>query len=399
MPEPAPTDVSVERAGAWESIRRELANAPRQAKRGLLLSFLGFDVAIALGVYDIVHDPKPDETLRLFALFFAILGAAALVAAQVVHQLSQGRECNWMLSPISASKGGRRHVGWRGAFIKFGLPKLESEKFHSALLGVPLLALIAVVLLAISVGIMLPMVRRMPIVGGVAIMVAIYMLYAARFVYLTTQFLFRHASEQAEAATRAQAQAAEAHLSALQAQMNPHFLFNALNTVAALVRTNGRAAEETVEHLAEVLRRTLDRSRSNSGSVADEIDYLKAYLAVEQQRYGARLQVQWSVDPASLNLHLPPLTLQPLVENALRHGIGSRLEGGRITIETVRSNGHLQLSVADDGAGFPARYREGTGLGNLRQRLQTLYADNQTLDIDSSAQGTRVHIAIPASEN
>jgi two-component system, LytTR family, sensor kinase len=262
-----------------------------------------------------------------------------------------------------------------------------------------LLALIAVILLAISVGIMLPMVRRIPLVAGVVIMVAVYMLYAARFVYLTTQFLFRHAAEQVEAAARARAQATEAHLSALQAQMNPHFLFNALNTVAALVRTNGRAAEETVEHLAEVLRRTLDRSRSNTGSVADEIDYLKAYLAVEQQRYGARLQVQWSVDPATLDLQLPPLTLQPLVENALRHGIGSRLEGGRITIETVRSNGHLQLSVADDGAGFPARPREGTGLGNLRQRLQTLYANDQTLDIESSAEGTRVNIEIPASEN
>jgi sensor histidine kinase YesM len=390
MPEPAPTDVSVERAGAWQIIRRELANAPRQAKRGLLLSFLGFDAALALGVYDLIHDPKPDETLRLLALFFAILGAAALVAAQVVHQLSQGRECNWLFSG---------HVGRRGAFFKLGFPTLQSEKFHSALLGVPLLALIAVILLAISVGIMLPTVRRVPIVAAVVIMVVLYMLYAARFVYLTTQFLFRHAGEQAEAAARARAEATEAQLAALRAQMNPHFLFNALNTVAALVRTNGRAAEETVEHLAEVLRRTLDRSRSNSGSVADEIDYLKAYLAVEQQRYGARLQVQWSVDPATLNLHLPPLTLQPLVENALRHGIGSRLEGGRISIETVRSNGHLQLTVADNGAGFPARHHEGTGLGNLRQRLQTLYAENQTIGIDSSAQGTRISIEIPASED
>ena len=87
------------------------------------------------------------------------------------------------------------------------------------------------------------------------------------------------------------------------------------------------------------------------------------------------------------------------MENALRHGIGSRLEGGRIIIETVRSNGHLQLTVADDGAGFPARFQEGTGLGNLRQRLQTLYAADQSLEIASTAQGTRIDIEIPASEN
>ena len=390
MPTPETTANPVERFSAWRVIRRELTNAPRAAKRALLMSFLGFDLAIALGVYDLLDDPNPDEAVRLFALFFAILGGAALVAAQVIHQLSQDRECKWLL---------RAGVNRRGAFFKFDFPKLESQKFHSALLGVPLLALIAVILLCMSIGIMLPMAVRKPWIGGLVLMVTAYMLMAARFLHLTTRFLFQHASEQAEAAARAKAEATEAQLTALQAQMNPHFLFNALNTVAALVRTNGRAAEETVEHLAEVLRRTLDRSRSSAGSVADEIEYLEAYLAVEQQRYGTRLQVQWSVDPATLNLHLPPLTLQPLVENALRHGIGSRLEGGRITIETTRSNGHLQLSVTDDGAGFPARFREGTGLGNLRQRLLTLYADHQSLDIDSSAQGSRVHIEIPASEN
>ena len=390
MPTPETTAEPVERPSAWRVIRQELAGAPRSAKRALILSFLGFDAALGLGVYDVLSGTSPDEVVRLSALFFAILGAAALVAAQVIHQLSQDRECKWLVGA---------HVGRRGAFLRFDFPKLDSQKFHSALLGVPLLALIAVILLTMSIGIMLPLVVRRPWVVLFVVMLSAYMLLAARFLHLTTQFLFRHASEQAEAAARAKAEATDAQLSALRAQMNPHFLFNALNTVAALVRTNGRAAEETVEHLAEVLRRTMDRTRSNSGSVADEIDYLKAYLAVEQQRYGARLQVEWSIDPATLNLNLPPLTLQPLVENALRHGIGSRLEGGRITIKTIRSNGHLQLAVADDGAGFPARFKEGTGLGNLRQRLQTLYDAEQSLDIESSAQGTRIDIEIPASEN
>jgi two-component system LytT family sensor kinase len=223
-----------------------------------------------------------------------------------------------------------------------------------------------------------------------------YLYQAVALIVHTSRFLYRHATEQAELAARAQAQATEAQLAALQAQMNPHFLFNALNTVAALVRTNGKEAEHTVEHLSEVLRRTLDRTRSNSGTVAEEIDYLRAYLGVEQQRYGNRLIVEWSVADDALPLALPPLTLQPLVENALRHGIGSKLEGGRVAIAAVRNNGSLQLCVSDDGVGFPARYREGTGLGNLRQRLATLYPQRHELVIDSGTEGSRITLTIPA---
>ena len=390
MPNNETDTEQVEIAGVWSIMRRELMAAPKQARQTLMFSFIAFDLCLAVGVWDALNSPSPGEGMRMFALTFSIFGAAALVAAQVIHQLSQGRECKWMVGA---------HAGRKGVFLQFRFPQLNSVRFNSALSPVLLLSLIAVTLMAISAGIMLPMVKQRPMVGLIVLMIALYTLYAARFLHLTTQFLFKHASEQAEAAARAQAQATEAQLSALQAQMNPHFLFNALNTVAALVRTNDRAAEETVEHLAEVLRRTLDRSRSNVGSVADEVDYLKAYLAVEQQRYGARLQVLWSIDPATLPLYLPPLTLQPLVENALRHGIGSRLEGGHITIATVRSNGHLELSVSDDGAGFPARYNEGTGLGNLRQRLATLYAERQHVDIESSTEGARIRIEIPASEN
>ena len=178
--------------------------------------------------------------------------------------------------------------------------------------------------------------------------------------------------------------------------MNPHFLFNALNTIASLVRTDARAAEATTENLAAILRRTLDRSRSTVSTVEDEADYLRAYLAIEQERYGDRLSVEWRIDPGALPLRIPPMTLQPLAENALKHGIGGRLEGGRMRIVAARADGRLRLEVEDDGAGFAADAADGTGLGNLRARLATLYGDRASLTVTRLPRGARVTVELPA---
>ncbi len=370
------TTASVGNENTWRIVSRELRQAPARARRLLIISFLGLDVGLGLAIYDLVTGTDAAELHRLSSIFFAIFGAAFLIVAQVLHQVTQGRECQ-----------------------AFAMARQDSQKYHRALVAVPLLALIAVVLMSISIGILLAYLPTNPMAIFLTLVMCAYLFYAARFVHLTARFLHRHAAEQAELAARAQAEAAQAQLAALQSQMNPHFLFNALNTVAALVRTNGRAAEATVEHLAEILRRTLDRSRAGSGTVAEEIDYLRAYLAIEQERFGDRLHVDWNIDPDVLEQPLPPLTLQPLVENALRHGIGARLAGGTIAIEAVRDNGHVELSVTDNGIGFPPRHREGTGLGNLRQRLQTLYGARSELRIASSAEGSRVTLVLPAGAN
>ncbi|MEX2282651.1 MAG: sensor histidine kinase [Gemmatimonadota bacterium] len=359
----------------WRVILRELRSAPPKARRTLILSFLIIDLGILVVILDLFETARP-EIHRLIAVFLAIFGLTFLVVAQVLHQVSQGRECT-----------------------AFSMPRAQSHRYHRAMVGVPFLALIAVVLMSISVGVLLPAIPESPLLGALALLVMGYVVFAARFVHLTARFLHRHAEEQTEAAVQARSEAVEAQLAALQSQMNPHFLFNALNTVAALVRTNGRAAEATVEHLADVLRRTLDRSRAGSGTVGEEIDYLRAYLAIEQERFGNRLQVNWQIGPDTAEQSLPPLALQPLVENALRHGIGPRLEGGSITIATVRQNGDVELTVTDNGIGFPARHREGTGLGNLRQRLNTLYGARHDLRIVSSPTGSTVTVVIPATEN
>ncbi len=126
--------------------------------------------------------------------------------------------------------------------------------------------------------------------------------------------------------------------------MNPHFLFNALNTVASLVRSNPRAAEHVVENLSDVLRMTLARSAERMGTVDDELRYVQAYLALEQERWGDRLRVEGDVGEDARRWPLPPLTLQPVVENALRHGIGSRLVGGDRVRKTSATAGHSLTS-------------------------------------------------------
>ena len=171
-----------------------------------------------------------------------------------------------------------------------------------------------------------------------------------------------------------------AQLAALQARMNPHFLFNALNTVASLVRSNPAAAEQVVENLSDVLRRTMERSAATMGTVEEEIDYVRSYLALEQERRDDRLHVVLNVEDAARSRALPPLVLQPLVENALRHGLGGRLTGGHIRISVRAALDETVVSVEDDGIGFPPNWREGTGLGNLRQRLRTLYGRRRSTD-------------------
>jgi two-component system LytT family sensor kinase len=144
-----------------------------------------------------------------------------------------------------------------------------------------------------------------------------------------------------------------------------------------------------------VLRRTLARTSRTSGTLDEELEYLKAYLAVEEQRYGDRLSVSWSIADDTRRLTLPPLLLQPLVENALKHGLGARLEGGHLAIAAAREGDSLRLSVTDDGAGLPARTQEGTGIGNLRRRIATLYGDRAHFRLEQQNGSTVATLNLP----
>lgn len=365
---------------AWELIR----TAPRRAKLKLAINVMAVLFALTIAGFDNLHAGGRDDLFRQIGLLFGLSGISALTLVYLLHQLSQG-------SAVACTDKS-------SLFNMSSFLKPQYRALHRILVALPVLAAAAAISLAIGIGMFVPSIVEKPLLLIVVAMFSFYLVLAVRTVSRTGRFLYGQAEEQAEAAARARAEAAEAQLAALQAQLNPHFLFNALNTVASLVRTDGSAAEAAVENLAEVLRRTLARSRQARTTLREELDYLRAYLAIEQERFGERLSVVWSIEPETLELTLPPMTLQPLVENALRHGLGARLEGGRIEIAAARENGRLALSVSDDGVGFPSRYREGTGLSNLRERMRTLYSDASDLSVESNGRGARVVVKLPAVE-
>lgn len=189
-----------------------------------------------------------------------------------------------------------------------------------------------------------------------------------------------------------------ARFAALQAQINPHFLFNTLNTIASLIRQDPEAAEDVTTRLAELFRYALRGSRQGTAPLRDELEFLRHYLAIEHVRFGDRLRVEESVAPGLDRAIVPSLLLQPLVENAVRYAVAERLEGGRIQVSARAEGGVLVLEVVDDGPGLdPATPPSGNGFGlhSVRERLRAA-GPPHALDIHSQpGQGTRVRITVP----
>jgi two-component system, LytTR family, sensor kinase len=194
---------------------------------------------------------------------------------------------------------------------------------------------------------------------------------------------------------------AQAQLESLKNQLQPHFLFNALNAITALIPTDARAAQRTVHGLSELLRLSLNSSAENEVRLDREMELLGHYLAIQRLRFQERLTVHLGIDPDVRRAFIPNLLLQPLVENAIRHGIGPRAAGGSITIQVGRRGEVLRLRVADDGVGArlsPEQRlaREGVGLGNTRARLQHLYGDRHHLTLTTApGAGFAVDIDVP----
>ena len=198
-------------------------------------------------------------------------------------------------------------------------------------------------------------------------------------------------------AYRYSAQLAEARLGALRMQLNPHFLFNSLNTVLVLVREKETgAASRMLELLGESLRQLLRTDRPQEVPLAEELRFLERYLAIEQVRFSDRLRVEWSIDDRAPEALVPDLILQPLVENAIRHGVSKRAEGGTIAVG-ARIVGHeLEVTIRDDGAGVDAGEREGVGLSNTKERLRALYGAAASVTIQTlEPRGTEVTLRIP----
>ena len=190
-------------------------------------------------------------------------------------------------------------------------------------------------------------------------------------------------------------------ISALTSQMNPHLLFNALNTVAATIPENPDAAEKMVVELASLYRKTLEATRTDFHSLARELDLIKAYLTIEKARFGDRLNFQSSIDNTDTEaMIIPSLILQPLVENAVKHGLASLEKGGMIFIKISTKHETLCLEIEDTGVGFNKSHSKGagTGLENCQSRIDLLYKGKAKLKISPTVpQGTRVLIEIPVN--
>jgi two-component system, LytTR family, sensor kinase len=193
----------------------------------------------------------------------------------------------------------------------------------------------------------------------------------------------------------------QARVDALISQINPHFLFNTLNTVSSLVRFDPDTARTVVLKLSNILRRRL-KTQIHFSPLKQEIEFIDDYLDIEVVRFGRdKLQIRKEIDPETLEVVVPSMILQPLVENAIRHGIGPKIEGGTITLRSARKNGRLSVEVIDDGVGIPEdRQREvydsGIGISNVRERLKVLYGQESTFEIESKAgKGTSIRFEIP----
>jgi two-component system, LytTR family, sensor kinase len=192
----------------------------------------------------------------------------------------------------------------------------------------------------------------------------------------------------------------KARMDALSSQINPHFLFNTLNTVSSLIRVDPDLARGVVLKLSNILRRLL-RKHETFVSLKEELSFIDDYLDIEVARFGDNLEFVREIDDAALDAFVPSMLLQPIVENCLKHGLASKLEGGRIYLRTKNTDGRLHIEIEDNGAGIseekmPHVYVEGIGLSNVRERLRVLYGTGFRLEIQSrSGEGTLIRIDIP----
>lgn len=214
-------------------------------------------------------------------------------------------------------------------------------------------------------------------------------------------FYYAQVRERETQAARLAAQLSEARLSALRMQLNPHFLFNSLNALTVLVRDHNTAdASRMSELLSDVLREVLCTDERHETALSREIELIRRYLAIEQIRFSDRLHPQIDIDPGLFRDSVPRFLLQPLVENAVRHGIARRGDAGLVQVTANREGEQLVISVRDDGAGLPPTQNEGgVGLMNTRDRLTALYGANGTLEVKNApGYGVVVTVRLPYHE-
>ncbi len=210
------------------------------------------------------------------------------------------------------------------------------------------------------------------------------------------------AARQMTETARVNEELANAKLAALRRQMEPHFMYNTLNSLAALVRDHRNdAAVNMIVGLSEFLRRSSEDSHRSQVTLAEEVEYLQRYVDIQKVRFGERLRVSIDIPADLMNTQVPNLLLQPLVENAIKHGVSTRVAGGTVRVAGARQNGKLHLSVYNDGPGFTEGWQTGAGVGlaNLRTRLEILHGDASDIAMSrTGTDGVEVVVTLPLED-
>jgi len=293
-----------------------------------------------------------------------------------------------------------------------GIP-LEDTSFMGMLVPHLLAALIVASFWAATARALASALSRLPSLQGfdqkvvrdipvfVAMGVLLYLLAVAMFYVLLAQEASREAERRE---SQARVLARDAELRALKAQVNPHFLFNSLHSISALTSSDPKRAREMCIALADFLRATLGLGEKALIPLEEELSLIHSFLAVEKIRFGARLKMEEQIDPGILDCMVPPLILQPLVENAVVHGVANLTEGGWIQLRVGAShgpNGSNESNVSIEVENrfdpeAPARRKSGVGLANVRQRLDTRYGTNASFSVDKDGERFHVGLTLPA---
>lgn len=224
------------------------------------------------------------------------------------------------------------------------------------------------------------------------------------FVTLATRLnlYLKESRERAVAEARMRESLSEARLDALRAQLHPHFLFNTMHAIAAQIRSTPETAEDMLADLAELLRHSIDESVGHEVPLRDEVAFIERYLAIQRARFGDRLEIVWEISDDAMSQPVPSLILQPLIENAIEHGIAELRTGGRLAIRAALNGTSLRIEVENDGAAVdpdalePERWR--LGLANTRARLETLYGNRHEMQLaPRTGGGARVAMTLPTS--
>jgi sensor histidine kinase YesM len=228
-------------------------------------------------------------------------------------------------------------------------------------------------------------------INGILGLIVGSVVYVYEGMRLRLQESLREVEEVRLVEARLREEAARAELAALQARINPHFFFNTLNTITSLIEDDPDEAAEVCQKLGDLFRYTFKVSGADPVPLADEIEFVRGYLEIEQARFGERLRIEWDLDPSAMEVRVPGLIFQPLVENAVVHGIAPLARGGVLAISALIDGPRLVLEVADDGAGLDLEtagmIRDGHGLGNVRNRLRTYHKDEARLELMPNGAG------------